>query len=531
MRQATQSNRNRQQVSNFISYQAPVGGWNSVDPLANMKPNEAIQLDNWYPRAGYCEIRGGSAIHAYTNGNTVYPIKTLAIYNGLNGTNKLFAFSNTGVYNVGLGGGIDGINDNIFARTDGRHQTLMFGDGTNNYLIAVNGVDLPLYYDGTTWIGITGASSPALTGVTTTSINQVSIHKGRLIFGINNSLAFYYLSSGVAGGALTKFDLSGIAQRGGYLLAMHSWSLDSGVGADDRMVFVTSEGEVIVYQGTNPSSASSWALVGVYYISPPLGKNCLLKVGQDLLILTHNGLYTLSSVVSGNQINYDQAVSRKIETTFNNSARLYGDYFGWSITAYPTQAALIINVPIAVDGEHHQYVMNSITKSWCRFKGWDAECFAVFNDELYMAVTSSAGDSVVIKAWTGASDWQNNNIDAYGKTSFSYFNKPGQLKQFKMFRPVLSVNGTLDFLVDIDVDFEDSEIYGTATYSVTSSAQWDVAHWDVNYWAAGLSIIKEWSSPSTWQGYCAAGKLKISTNSLNIQWMSTDYIFENGNGL
>jgi len=100
-----------------------------------------------------------------------------------------------------------------------------------------------------------------------------------------------------------------------------------------------------------------------------------------------------------------------------------------------------------------------------------------------------------------------------------------------MFRPVLAVNGALSFLIDMDVDFEDSEIYGSATYTTTSSGTWDVSSWDNAFWASGLQIVKNWNSPTTYPGYAAAGKLKISTNSLNVQWMSCDYLYEAGGGL
>ena len=97
-----------------------------------------------------------------------------------------------------------------------------------------------------------------------------------------------------------------------------------------------------------------------------------------------------------------------------------------------------------------------------------------------------------------------------------------------MFRPVLSVNGTVNFLTDIDVDFQDNPITGTATYAVIAGATWDVSNWDEAYWASGLEVVKNWTSPNEYQGYCASVKLKIMTNSLTIQWMAVDWVFEIG---
>lgn len=509
----------RNQVANFTSVQAPVGGWNALDALADMKPSEAITLDNWYPKPTYVEIRGGSASHATGMTGTG---KTLVVYRALTGTDKMFCSTESGVYNVSVSGAVGA---SVASRTNGKHQWLMFGDGTSNWLIMVNGVDKPLYYDGTTWIAVDGASSPALTGITTTKLVGVAIFKGRLIFLEKDSLSFWYLTSGVAGGALTRFDLSGVAQKGGYIMAASSWTVDSGAGPDDRMVFVTSAGEVIVYQGTNPGSASTWALIGVYVIGTPLGRKCIVKTGSDLVIITQNGAFPLSAIWQESGVNYARAVSRKIEPVFNDSARLYGSNFGWKATLFQAQSAIIFNVPVLENGTHYQYVMNTITQAWCRFTGWNAEDFEVFNGELYYCQGTT-----VIKAWTGTGD-QGNNIDAYAKGAFNYFSSRGQLKKFNLYRPVFNVNSSLAFLTDLDIDFDNKPIVATASYTPTNYAVFGVSKWGDATWAPGLIAVRNWQVSSNWLGYCAATKIKISTKTILVQWVSTDYIIEVGSGL
>ena len=64
----------------------------------------------------------------------------------------------------------------------GRWQWTNFGDGTNNYLIMVNGADAPLYYNGSAWTVITGVSTPALSGVTLSDLVHVNEYKGRHVF-------------------------------------------------------------------------------------------------------------------------------------------------------------------------------------------------------------------------------------------------------------------------------------------------------------------------------------------------------------
>lgn len=506
----------RQQIAAVQSYPAPVSGWNAQDALAAMKPTDAIALENWFPKPSYVEMRGGYASHATgMTGNG----KTLAVYNALAGTSKMFCLTASGTYDVSSAGAVGA---SVAARTNGKHQWVNFGDGTNNYLILCNGVDKPLYYNGTTWVAVDAASSPALTGLTTTSIIGVFVFKGRLIFIEKTSLSFWYLAAGAAGGALTKFDLSAQASSGGFLVAASNWTFDGGAGSDDYAVFATSEGEIIIYKGTNPSSAADWAKVGTYFIGQPLGRRCLTKIGGDLLVITENGAFPLSAALQSASVDYKLALSFKIEDAFTTAGRTYGATFGWEAIIYPAQSALIVNVPITEDGKHHQYVMNTITKAWCKFLEWDAETFAVFNAELYFATGTT-----VKKAWTGTSD-AGADIVAYGKTAFSFLKSPGQLKQIKMFRPVLAISGTLSFLSDIDVDFQDSPITGVATYSTISSTLWDAASWDVDLWSAGLQVAKNWTSPSENVGYSVAGKIKINSKSLTVQWMSCDYMYEVG---
>ena len=62
----------------------------------------------------------------------------------------------------------------------------------------------------------------------------------------------WYLDIDAVGGLLHQIPLSGSASGGGHLLFGAVWSLDAGDGADDKCVFVTDLGEVLVFTGSNP---------------------------------------------------------------------------------------------------------------------------------------------------------------------------------------------------------------------------------------------------------------------------------------
>lgn len=503
------------------SYPAPVGGWNARDSLAAMKPTDAIALDNWFPTPSYVEMRGGHAEYATgTTGN----IKTLAVYNNLTGGTSAWAYTSSGIYNVTSSGAVGA---SVLARTNGKHQWTMFGDGTSNWLIAVNGVDKPAYYDGTTWTAVTNLTSPALTGYTANAVEDfiaVNVFKGRLFFIPKNSLDFWYLTAGAAGGALTKFSLAGEAPSGGYLLAMATWTRDAGSGPDDFAAFFTSEGDAIIYQGTNPSSSTTWQKVGSYKIAKPLGRRCVLQYGSDPLILTEDGLFPMSSLLMSGEERAKYALSFKIQTVFTESARTYFSTFGWRAISFPAREALLVNIPIAEDGTHEQYVMNTVTKAWCRFTEWDAEDFAVINRELYFCKGTKT-----YKAWTGEDDI-GGNISYYAKQAFQNFGDPN-IKHVKLFMPILTMNGTISYSTDIDVDFEDEAMSGTTTFTPPASSLWGTATWGSSVWGAATLLIRQWSSPAAWEGIWVSGKLKIEQKGLRGRWMGSSLIYESGQGL
>jgi hypothetical protein len=508
----------KQRTAIVKSYPAPVGGWNARDALASMHPADAVVLNNWFPNASYVEFRGGYALHASNLGGDG---KTLMVYNGIDGTNEMFCATATDILDVTIAGAAA----SVFARTNAKHQWNMFGDGTNQWLMAFNGVDKPAFYNGTTWTAVDGASSPALTGVTTTTIVSGHPFKGRMLFLFNDSLKFGYLAAGAAGGAVSLFDLSGEASRGGYLIAFAHWTRDGGSGPDDFAVFFTSEGEAIVYQGTNPNSATTWAKVGTFFMGKPIGRKCVLQYGTDCIVITQDGVFPMAALLQASEAERAKiSLSDKIRLAFIDAARSYGDTFGWSATVFPAHNALLVNVPIEEDGVHHQYVMNTVTKSWCKFTDWDSEDFVVFNGELYFCQ-----GEVVFKAWTGTHDF-NEDIVFYGKQAFQNFGDPLQ-KHCQLFMPFLSVNGNVAYGADIDVDFEDDEITGTVSYTVTSGGSWDVSNWDESFWASNLEVVKQWSSPSEWEGIWISTKIKIASNSLICQWMGSTLIYDRGEGI
>lgn len=504
--------------AHVASLPAPVGGWNARDALANMPPYDAVTLTNYFPHVTTCTLRGGSSQFATGMSGDV---QSLLLYNA-GTTSKMFAVDATGlkIYDVTSGGAVGAAAVSGLTNAKWRYANITTSGGS--YMYAVNGADKPQLYDGATWTAIDGASTPAITGVTTTTLVNVLLFKHRLWFIQKDTLKAWYLPTDAIGGAASAFDLSAVATKGGYLVDMIAWTVDAGYGVDDNLVFITSEGEVIVYRGTDPASTATWAAMGVWQLGAPVGTRCLLKYGGDCLVLTYDGLLPLAQALQSSRLDPRVALTDKIQSVVSESTTTYGSTFGWELFYYPKQNAVWINVPVSTSTQQ-QYVMNQITGAWCNFTGWAANCWALFNDEPYFG----GPGGIVYKAWTLTYTDVSSNIQAIGIQAFNYFDQRGVLKYWTRARPNILTTGTPAIAIGLAVDFNLNQTPASITYSPTSYAVWDTAVWDGGIWGQGLTLNNGWQGV-TGIGYCAGVIFQSASMGVEIQWASTDVVYQTG---
>jgi hypothetical protein len=504
--------------ANVASLPAPIGGWNARDSLANMAPTDAVSLDNLFPGVSNVNLRGGYSKHA-----TGLPgqVESLFSYAGAS-TNKMFAASGTAFYDVTSAGAVGA--SVVSGLTNARWEYVNITTPGGNYMMCVNGVDKPRLYNGSTWTAIDGVSTPAITGVTTTTLSNIALFKNRLWFIQKDTLKAWYLPTLAVGGAAQELDLSAIARLGGTLVAVGTWTIDAGYGVDDNLVFVTDKGEVIVYRGTDPSSASTWALIGVWIVGAPISKRCMMKYGGDLLLLTLDGLFPLASALQSSRLDPNVALSDKIQGAFAAAAQNYKNNFGWVMIYNALNNALVVNVPVSTGGQE-QFVMNNITKAWCRFTGWAANTFNILNDELYFG-----GNQYVAKAWTtGTTGYIDDvsNIESRALQAFNYFESRGVKKYFTRARPSIFSNGQPAINIDINVDFDLEPSTAALAYAPSSAGLWDTGTWDVALWGQDNVISNNWQGV-TGIGYCAGIQMNSSSRYLTLQWASTDIVYQIG---
>ena len=511
-----------QQARAYVeSVPAPVGGWNARDSIANMEPTDAIQLDNLVPTVSSCVLRGG-----YSKWATGLSGKAQTLMNyAAGGTTKLYAITSAGsLYDVTASGAVGAAA--VTGLSGGYWEYVNFATTGGNFLYAVNGVDKPILWDGTTWERVDGASTHAVTGVTTTSLANITVFKNRIWFIEKNTLKAWYLPTSQVGGAAQYIDLRGVAKFGGHIVDLDTWTIDAGYGIDDNLVFITSMGEVIIYRGTDPSNASTWSLTGVWKLGSPIGDRAMMKYGGDLLILTYDGLIPMAQALQSSRIDPRVALSNKIQGAITEATTQYGSHTstGWQIFYTAKNNAVWVNVPVQ-DDLQEQYVMNTITQSWCRFTGWGAYCWETFNDDPYFG-----GNGFVAKAWT--TDYKDNllPIKTTALQAFNYFGSRGVKKYFTRARPTLFTDGTPVVNIGMNVDFNMAGIPTPVELTdLPSSGLWGSGLWGSAVWGGGMSVQNNWQG-ITGLGYCGGIILTSATNSVQLEWASTDVVFQRGWG-
>lgn len=505
----------RKQIALTKSLPAPVGGLNAQDSIANMPPTDARIMENFFPSTTSVDLRNG-----FTTWQTSLPAwaESIFAYNGLT-SKKLFAASGTAFYDVTAQGGSPSAV--VTGLTNARWQYTNVGTAGGQYIYCVNGVDFPQLYNGTAWQQVTTVSSPiALTGVDPKTLKQVILHKQRLWFIQGGTCVVWFLAAGAIGGALSQLDMTQLFTMGGYLVSMMAWTVDNVSGVNDYAAFITSEGEVAVYQGTDPTSASTWSLIAKFRIGRPVGDRPFTKMSGDVLIITVDGVFPLSKALMAQRADLKDAISYKINQLVNADIASYKGNFGWQVALYPFGNKIVVNVPYQENGTQYQYVMNTITKAWCKFTGWNASCFEVQSDNLYFG-----GNGAVYLADTGQSD-NGSNIVASVSPAFSYFDSPGVNKKFDMIRPIFTLAGTLNPVLVLNVDFDSRLPSSTPSYS-SSGSPWDTSPWDTSPWSSPTEVQSNWQTVSG-IGKAATISMQIASMGQTVRWQATDYLYQMG---
>lgn len=505
-----------------VTLSAPVGGLNGRDALADMPHKDAFQLDNWFPNSTSVDTRGGSL-----NAVTGLPaaVESLEVFTGAAGS-KLLAFSNGSIYDATAPGVIGA--PLASGKTSNKVTTCMFSNAGSQFLLIYSGADAPLSYNGVslaalTITGLTGSQNQLVAGMT---------FKGRVFLHQAGQLGFYYLPPGNIQGAASYFDLQQQSLKGGSLSAMCSFSQDSGgAGPQDYAVFATTEGEYIMYAGTDPSNAATWTLVGRYLGPPPIGKKGWFRFRSDLYFITEEGILSLTQIrQTGEATDGSDYLTAKLGRAYTDLLT-YQSTHGWCGMMYPRGTALIINVPLTgqSSGAYCQFVMNTNTGAWARYLGLNGICWALFGRRSYFGTA----DGKIVLSDEGYTD-NGAQIAAVARQAWNTFDDDQGMgaadKQFHFATFSMQVDGSPAITCALNINFEDDQPVNAVAGAATSGGIWDIATWDVDDWA-GAPNTQNLTISVGKIGYTASLWMQATSVAAKIRWFATRLILEKTKGV
>lgn len=484
---------------------APTGGLNYRDPIAAMTPQDALVLTNFIPRQQGCELRKGYQTYADPAALPGDPVEAVFSYKApSNDDDKVFIAAGGNIYDV-TAGGTPVLAVTATGSTDDEWWTTQFSTAADTFLLAVSpGAGYWTYSTTSGWVQRTVTNLP-------TSVRTVAVWKRRVWFTCLEDQNVYYMDTVDAiTGTATSFPMGSMLRNGGYVSSLINWTMDAGLSIDDYLVAIGTEGDVAVWEGTDPTSATTFQIKGVWYVGPvPRHGVYFTPFGGDVMIVSELGLVPMSRLISG-QYSQDQQIgpASKIQSVFAPLVRKLINEKYFDVFVVPSSEVLVIKMP-ADGGTYRQFAMNVTTGAWCQFVGIPMRSAAVIGGQLYFGTE----DGFTCKGLYGDRDGVDsvgaggNYVEGDMQTSFQNFGTPAQLKKFGMVRPVFIATAAPSVKLQINTQFLLSPVGGSPFFSGDDNGIWDLSAWNAASWV-GQNTYQAWYGTAG-LGYYGSMRMKV----------------------
>jgi hypothetical protein len=323
-------------------------------------------------------------------------------------------------------------------------------------------------------------------GVDPANLCFVTVWKSRVWLVEKDSSRAWYGGVNSLFGTFTSFDFGVRMRAGGPLVGLYNWSYDGGSGLDTLLVGISTAGDVVIYQGTDPSDASAFGLKGVWSVGGvPSGRRIATDYGGDILVMSLLGVIPLSKLVIGNPtVDRSQYATAKVANLFAKQAAAAKSLNGWGVYIHPTDNALLLAIPSAAGAPTGQLVMSFSTRGWSRYRDLPLFSAGVWNGQLYFGTVD--GRVCLNAGYVDGVSLADPNAYAPVKWSLlTAFSNMGnaRFKRVAMLSPLLrSETAQPSVQAAPRFDFDFSDLPPAAATASATKGTWDNAVWDVDVW-------------------------------------------------
>ena len=485
-----------------VTKPAPVGGLNARDALSAMPETDAVELINWIPDA--YGLRSRKGFREWSTGMGA-PVKSVMAYFGPSATysadilsnptempGNLFAATDAAIYDCTTrGAGPSSSRALSGTENAGWLSSALLTNIAGTFLCTVSEVDGYFHWNGTAWATPTaGVGAGQIANVDPANFCFVTKWKRRLWFVEKNSTRAWYLPVDQITGSAVSLDLGALMTSGGHLSYIATWTIDAGEGIDDFLVIVGSNGDVMIYKGTDPSSAATFQLVGTWQVGQiPVGRRAFCQYGGDLVLLSADGVFPISYVTRGGAgllVASSKEYSSKIRVRIGPILRKSFTSRGWAMALHPSERLLMVSMPSAAAHKNSQFAMNTTLNEWCQLQDVPMSCmgftagymFTGDADGRLLLVFDDALDEVPLD------DIGGNGIYGVIQPAYTNFGLPALQKMCTMLRAHFLAASAPGVSATIAVNYSGIQSRVYPNYAEGSAARWDSARWDQARWAS-----------------------------------------------
>ena len=460
---------------------------NAMSPLQTMDDQDCLYTYNLMPNEYGLRTRLG--YRNWADGFGANNVRTIVPFKGdrEDGTNdRLFAFNQLGIYDISTSQTVGAPTFPWASQTSSAGYAIwthFTNDAAAHFVLAADEVNGLHQYEESTglWTATTG-----LTGVTAADVFFVMSHKRRIWLIEKGKSEAWYLPAGASTGAATRFNFGAQFREGGTLIGLYSWTVDGGDGVDDYLVALSREGGVAVYRGSDPANASTWELVGVWYIGRvPAGNRPASQYGGQLFFTCERGLVNINRLIQGSSLeDASNVTTDKIARLVREQIDLTIFMRGWEIREIPSENAFVIDTPTQTGEAPIQYVRNFTTQGWGIWRGVPIVTGDSFQGRFYFA--DAAGNVHVMDGTLDGVAQDGSGGEPIDFSMLTSYREGMNFKRVQFVKPYFLSGGIPSFSTQVRYDYDLAENDGNLTFSATNAALWDSAIWDVDVWSGGV---------------------------------------------
>ncbi len=527
-RQATPRRSSATQSHQAYAFPSPQKGLDIAQPLPGGDPMTAVVLENLVPRVLGCQLRKG---YRRWLSNLSGEVRTLMQFIAPNGTEELFAACSTGdIYDVTLeqpssfvpvpvvtvsGGQPDGEWTSFnYVTTAGVHVMLLVNPGNGFWI-----------YDGTNFTQITQGVGPGLIeGVDPDTFVHVTVYQNRLWFAQADTTKAWYLPVGEYAGKATEFDFGAMFPNGGALECLINWTFDgtSGVGVNNQLVAVSTEGDVVVYGGDDPDEAASFRCTGRWFIGRvPTGRRWFAIFGGDIILLSERGMNFMSEVMRGEGFFGNSQIAQSVNSALAQELSQSLDVRYWEVVYLPVDQIIVVN-RAEFNTLNIQWVYEVNNKAFCTQRGIPMNTINLFGGEAFTG--DMAGN--IWWAYEGNSDGAidgEKGEDLQGKcvTAFQPLGEGFRVKRFLMVRPSFISDAPPGVIAQLNKQWSTASPDGSPPYLATGENFWDVGKWNEAVWSGESESYEAWIGASGIGRYGSLSLLvKGTSGTVFVGWQA-----------